>query len=167
MAPEFFPFLFVAFLLGAIVVLVIGAIFVRPLQRLLQFIFSFVLKHLRAILVVVMVPCVAALLFNLWFMRQQYFLNEPMTAAAGEGDIEKVQKLLDKGASPKGYGTDGVEPAIVAATVHGHADIVRLLLSRDADPEAKDIHGKTALHYARALGDSVIVELLIKAGARE
>jgi uncharacterized protein len=36
----------------------------------------------------------------------------------------------------------------------------------ETDPWAKDRDGKTALHYARAHGDSSIVEMLIKAGRR-
>ncbi|KAK8783496.1 hypothetical protein V5799_010140 [Amblyomma americanum] len=48
----------------------------------------------------------------------------------------------------------------------GHLEVVKLLLDRGADPEAKDAEGQTPLHYAASCGHQQVAELLLKRGAR-
>jgi ankyrin repeat protein len=48
----------------------------------------------------------------------------------------------------------------------GHADVVKLLLSRGADVSAKDKDNETAISYATQNDLKEITEILIKHGAQ-
>ncbi|KAI9892747.1 MAG: hypothetical protein M1814_001167 [Vezdaea aestivalis] len=54
---------------------------------------------------------------------------------------------------------------LTAASVFGHELIVRLLLEKGADIEAKDNSGKTALYWAARNGHETVVRLLLEEGA--
>ena len=129
MAPEFFPFLLCAFLVGAILAVLLAAVFMQWPRSILQFVFPLVLRYLRPLLFLALVPLVCLLLLVGFSVRQQYFLNEPMASAAAEGNITQVRALLDRGASPNSWGVDFAYPALVGAAEGGHADVVELLLS--------------------------------------
>jgi hypothetical protein len=167
MAPEFFPLFFCMFMVGAIVVVVLAAVFVEWTRRILGFIFAFVLKYLRPLLFFALVPMVLMLIAMGWAIRQQYFLNEPMASAAMQGNIDRVRMLLDRGASPDSWGIDYVRTALISAADEGHADIVELLLSKGADPSLRDDKGKSPLQHAREHGHEDVVALLLKAGGEE
>jgi hypothetical protein len=96
---------------------------------------------------------------------QQYWLDEPLCTAAGEGDIGTVERLLDEGASPDAWGIDFVDLAIVAAASGGHREIVALLIEHGADVNGRNSAGNSALDAARAEGYQDIVQMLIQAGA--
>jgi hypothetical protein len=85
-------------------------------------------------------------------------------SAALVGDVERVKKLLKKGADPNAEDKDGWTPLHVAASV-GHVDVVKLLLERRANPNAEDKDGKTPLHYAAYKGHFDVVRLLLEHGA--
>ncbi|HYQ80471.1 MAG TPA: ankyrin repeat domain-containing protein, partial [Anaeromyxobacteraceae bacterium] len=53
------------------------------------------------------------------------------------------------------------------AAGQGHLDTVRMLLSRGADPKARDDRGKTALAIAAEAGHAAEAEALRAAGATE
>ena len=50
---------------------------------------------------------------------------------------------------------------LMAASVNGHADVVRLLLANGANPDLKNNEGKTAIDYAE---NSSVKRLLERAG---
>ncbi len=72
--------------------------------------------------------------------------------------------LLEAGADPDRLGANR-EPAIIVATRAGQADMVRLLLDWDADYEATDLTGRSALGIAEQRRDRVITDMLREAGA--
>ena len=87
------------------------------------------------------------------------------TAATIPEQFPIVEKLLEAGADLNtGSGTHGATPLMCAAGL-GHVNVVRCLLSRGADVNAKDSKGATALLKAAALGNRECVELLINSGA--
>ena len=52
------------------------------------------------------------------------------------------------------------------AAAAGHHDIVALLLHNNADPNARDAAGRTALALADAAGHAAVADLLRRSGAR-
>jgi len=87
-----------------------------------------------------------------------------LTLLAGTKMVHLSALLLEKGADPDRLGANR-EPAIIIAARAGQADIVRLLLDWDADYEATDLTGRTALGIAEQRRDRVIANMLREAGA--
>ncbi|XP_019907818.3 double zinc ribbon and ankyrin repeat-containing protein 1 isoform X2 [Esox lucius] len=70
----------------------------------------------------------------------------------GRGDNSVVQQLLDEGADPSCQGSDG-RPALVVAVLHGHHEVLPVLVQRGADiNQQSGPVNNTALHEAAALG---------------
>ncbi|MBB4289858.1 ankyrin repeat protein [Rhizobium leguminosarum] len=88
----------------------------------------------------------------------------PLDEAAKDGDLARVEQLLDRGADVSEADEAG-EPALIIAALAGHADVVALLLDRGADIEARNKGGLTALHAAAYAGNLKVVELLVADGA--
>jgi hypothetical protein len=143
-----------------------AAIFVDIPRRLLQFFFPLVLRYLRPLLIALLLPAVGLLLLVAHEVRQQFFLNEPMATACGEGDAERVRALLGSGASPDSWGIDFTSPAIVYAAEKGNLEIVKLLISKGADVNVRDSNGNSALEIAQRNRHAEIATLLIQAGAQ-
>lgn len=114
----------------------------------------------------------------------------PIQEAVLAGDSASVDALLSAGADANGmvpltfellpggqirfmmsrplsgsHSAPGCTPYIVCATLHGHSDLVALLLRHGASANASDDRGQTALAVAAWRGDSVIVRALLQAGA--
>jgi len=81
----------------------------------------------------------------------------PLMRACEEGDLEQVQRLIDKGADIEAKGRRERTPLRLACS-KGRESIVRLLIDKGAniDPEA--------IRRAAENGDAAIVERLIRAG---
>uniref|UniRef100_A0A671MTB8 Double zinc ribbon and ankyrin repeat-containing protein 1 n=1 Tax=Sinocyclocheilus anshuiensis TaxID=1608454 RepID=A0A671MTB8_9TELE len=80
---------------------------------------------------------------------------------------DAVQQLLDEGADPACLGSDG-RPALVAAALNGHHDVIPVLVQREADVnQASGPLNNTALHEAAALGNQGLrsVEILLGCNA--
>lgn len=89
--------------------------------------------------------------------------------AAALGDVERLRELVDEDRARVGaYAQDGFFPLGLAAFFK-HADAVRLLLDRGADPNQESRHAQIVvrpIHSAAADGGSVeITQLLLDAGA--
>src|SRR5688572_20082008 len=87
----------------------------------------------------------------------------PLIAASISGNPRAVQLLLDHGANVNGKMKNG-QSALIAAAYEGHADIVRFLVSKNADIKA-DWGGCTSLGIAEQRRYAEIADLLLKAGA--
>ena len=79
-----------------------------------------------------------------------------------KGSCERAARDLEGGCEGKGS-ADG-EPVFYAdgedEAIAGNLTRLELLLAKGADKNAKNIHGKTALDYARALGWDHVTEAL-------
>ncbi|KAJ1392373.1 ankyrin repeat-containing domain protein [Ochromonadaceae sp. CCMP2298] len=98
-------------------------------------------------------------------------LVQKLYHAAADGDIRAVRTLLSgSGGSVarlvNGIGRTGYT-ALLAATQLGHPDIVRVLLAKGADIDAKGKHGFAALYVAsrRSHRATDMVRLLLEKGA--
>jgi ankyrin repeat protein len=93
--------------------------------------------------------------------------ESPMVSAAGGGNPDLVQLLLDLGHSPHDAGGSGDTPLIMAA-LGGHVEVARLLLQAGANMNQKSssavFRNKSAVDLARANRQKEIVKLFEEAG---
>jgi uncharacterized protein len=75
------------------------------------------------------------------------------------GDLARVQELLDGGADPNPFDSEGRTPLMIAAE-HGREELVRALLAGGSDPILTDRVGETALGKAAAHGHGRVAALL-------
>lgn len=88
----------------------------------------------------------------------------PLMTAARTGNAELVRALLDAGAVVNASTVETNSTALMWALAAPHHAIVRLLLSRDADPTIETTPGFTPLMIAARNGDTEMAEALIAAG---
>ncbi|MEW6360074.1 MAG: ankyrin repeat domain-containing protein [Planctomycetota bacterium] len=80
--------------------------------------------------------------------------------AAGNGYVETVALLLDRGAATEAVATENRWTPLHWAVYCNHKDIVQLLVERNANVNAKDVTGRTPLDVARQNGNDDIAEIL-------
>lgn len=107
--------------------------------------------------------------------------------AAERGDVSKASQLLEHGAHPDlltDEEVDGLQalamlderyapkdfekrPPLSTAALHGHLDVVNLLLEKGADPERHDLSTKwTPINWAIEGGHESVVQVLLDHGAK-
>jgi ankyrin repeat protein len=89
----------------------------------------------------------------------------PLQEAAARGNISTVKSLIEKGAEIDEREEIFLRTALHRAVTAGNKEVVELLLSYGANPNARDSRGYTALHYAAINDNKKMVELLITKGA--
>jgi ankyrin repeat protein len=93
---------------------------------------------------------------------------EEMIQAAGQGKVDNVKQYLDANDSIYINGRDCKfgYTALLKASQYGHEDVVRLLLDRGADIEAKGLRCfRTSLSYACSFGHVSTAKVLLDRGA--
>jgi ankyrin repeat protein len=90
-------------------------------------------------------------------------LNNELHQAALDGDIQKINELLDKGAVVDARSCSDQTP-LMYASLNGHKQVVKLLIQKGAEVNAADDEGATPLMYASHHGNQT-VKLLIQNGA--
>src|ERR1035437_2457514 len=83
--------------------------------------------------------------------------NTPLTQSAYKGWLKVATYLIEHGADVNLGGM----PALSAAAAAGNRAMVELLLSRGANVNSKDSHGKTALHIAAEKEFPTVAEVLL------
>jgi ankyrin repeat protein len=92
----------------------------------------------------------------------------PLHMIAPSGSAEFVKALLDAGAKVNVQEARGLTPLMLAvATDRQNLDVIRMLIAKGADVNAKDPGGETALDWARKFKAQPAIELLRRAGAVE
>lgn len=86
-------------------------------------------------------------------------------AAADQGDLDQVKRLILWGAKLKEKDQDGNTPLHNAA-IKGRTKVVALLIHEGAKVNAGNNNGDTPLHMAAYYGQTAMVELLIAKGAK-
>ncbi len=101
-------------------------------------------------------------------------LNNALVMLAPFGDTQMIKALLDRGgdvnATLLGQRDDvnGRTPLMLAANSDVlPVAVIKMLIARGAEVNAKGPAGETALDLAKRNGRTVVVDLLIKSGARE
>jgi hypothetical protein len=75
--------------------------------------------------------------------------------AAGQGDLQTLQALLDSGIAVNS-GDESGSTALHFAADRGQQEALQLLLAAGADVNAQDHDGQTPLHYAAACGQEKV-----------
>jgi ankyrin repeat protein len=83
----------------------------------------------------------------------------PLMNAAGTGNKEAVEFLIQKGADVN-HRTSGNYTPLMQAALVGQLEIVKILLDAGADPTVKDTGGRTAIAYAEDQKHDDIVQLI-------
>ena len=105
------------------------------------------------------IPCIA-LLGALPILLQAQPLSTPLKAAARQGRLGDVQRLLSSGVEADQRDEGGNTP-LISAAYHGHADVVRLLLKHGATPAFRNQEGYAALDYAMERGHRQVAQALL------
>ncbi|XP_027007030.2 ankyrin repeat and SOCS box protein 13a.1 isoform X3 [Tachysurus fulvidraco] len=88
----------------------------------------------------------------------------PVHKAASIGQAEKLQLLVDGGASVNAATADNITP-LHDACIQDHPECVQVLLNAGAQVDVRTIHGSTPLCHACAAGSVESVRLLLDHGA--
>ena len=101
--------------------------------------------------------------------------RDDFIAAAEEGDIETVRRLIDEGADVNmHYAMSGLLPGfppverwtpLMTAAIRNDTELAQLLFDSDADLNFKNYSGNAALHWAAKRGSTAVAEILINGGA--
>lgn len=96
------------------------------------------------------------------------FPSTPLMFLATTHRTASVEALLDAGAQVDEADSDGIT-ILGWAAIANRVDMARLLIERGADVNHVDKKGMTPLLYAASIdfGDSAMIDLLLKSGARE
>jgi len=90
--------------------------------------------------------------------------TDSLPAAAGLGHLDDAARMLPSADAEQRH------RALALAALHGHADVVRLLLDAGEDPNRYNPAGNhahsTPLHQAVLAGHEAVVRLLVERGAR-
>ncbi|GEM_PF-4959864 len=97
------------------------------------------------------------------------YVNDPdaLVTAAGVGDYEVVEQLIEKGVDPDlkcEYGDTAIISAVRSGLV-GTETIIEYLLDHGADIDEEDINGDTALDLAKYHGYDSTITFLKSRGA--
>jgi len=93
--------------------------------------------------------------------------STPLHYAAMHGRIEIVRLLCDHGADIEASDNDGCTP-LHFATLNGNISVVKELIEvRNADINARNVNGRTALRWAREEGKDDIAAFLVSHGAND
>lgn len=111
---------------------------------------------MRRLLLPIGLPLLVVALLGYWLWTLQR--NWGFVSAAEQGNVARVRADLDNGINPDVYSHIGGMTALRMAIFGGHADVVRLLLDRGANPTS-------GLSQAISKGRPDMVKMLIDKGA--
>ena len=95
----------------------------------------------------------------------QAVTDNPVVAAARDGDIRTVRALLAKGSKVNDPAKDG-STALLWAAYHSDLEMTRALLAAGAKVDSPNKYGITPLIQASRTGDAAIVSALVRGGAK-
>ena len=96
-------------------------------------------------------------------------VNFPLHAAAERGDVEEIERILDKPGTPVEQTLDSIDglerTALHYAAARGRLEIVDMLLNKGARVDLSDLSQQTALHKAAAGGHTGVCRTIVLAMA--
>lgn len=101
--------------------------------------------------------------FVIIFSSIGYAAGEPLHEAAKKGDMDQINRLIEKGATVDVMDENSNTPLYIAVG-QGHKDVVELLILKGANVNAIDNKDRTPLDWANYSRHKDLVELLIRHG---
>jgi ankyrin repeat protein len=92
------------------------------------------------------------------------FLNKSLDYACSGGSLDQVRIILDL-CLHAGINGSNIDTPLCIAARNGHEAVVKLLLEKGAELEAKDRDSRTPLSWAAENGYGAVVKLLLEKGA--
>lgn len=102
--------------------------------------------------------------FAIFCLAASFSVAGPLQEAAKSGDLVLLRQALAETTNLSEADEAG-DPALILASLAGHADAVELILEKGADIEVRNKGGLTALHAAAYAGKLDVVRLLVAKGA--
>lgn len=107
---------------------------------------------------------IVSFLFTIWSKSTLTATAGPLHDAAKEGDLKRIQTLIEKGTNINAKDENDLT-ALHYAAIEGHRSIGELLVDKGADINAQNQKGWTPLNYAVFHGKKKIIEVLVAHGA--
>uniref|UniRef100_H2YAP3 RING-type E3 ubiquitin transferase n=1 Tax=Ciona savignyi TaxID=51511 RepID=H2YAP3_CIOSA len=120
------------------------------------------------------------LLIKLFETQVSGDINEELVKAAGSGDAQKCEEILQRPDASVSYnfpylmiysavlssvnGQFAGHTALQVACLNGHKDVVSCLIQHDSDLEIEDKDGNRAIHHSAFVDEAGVVELLVREG---
>ena len=84
------------------------------------------------------------------------------------GEVAKIEEAINNGANVNAvsYEDHRRDPVLTWATKKGHTEVVKILLKKGAEVNAKNLYGSTALMLAARKGYPEVAEILLQNGAK-
>ncbi len=101
-----------------------------------------------------------------YFLYHAYYLPSELRVAATNGDLRRVQQLLEAGTDVKKPLGPPSNSVLNRAVEGGNDQVVEAVLGAGADPNEPTETGMTPLMFAAFFGHSSIVENLVNHGAK-
>ena len=92
-------------------------------------------------------------------------LGDALGDAVARGDLARVKQLVEEGIKVNERRHEGGSTPLSTAALHGHLEVVRYLIQKEARVNGTNQDGNTALHVAAFLCRKGIVQLLLDNGA--
>ena len=94
---------------------------------------------------------------DVWFKKELFRM-------IGEDNVNELKQFLEQGVDTDVKSKYGYCSALIRAAWNGRTDCVRVLLQYNANIEAKDVDGETALIVATKFGNTECMQLLLQGG---
>ena len=91
-------------------------------------------------------------------------LDENLRLAAEEGNVLRIERLLNRGADIEGRDDYG-ESALMYAAAADKVTVLEALIDRGAEVDGRNVHGAAALMLASSAGALGSIEILLNRGA--
>lgn len=122
----------------------------------------------KLLILISVISFVAAVGAGAWQFVSKYSRQWELSAAAGSGDLSRVQRLVEDGAdinvTPTDWeGAGSGFPPLITASMEGHDDVVKFLLDHGANTEVRV--EDTPLLLAVIKGHENITKMLLDHGA--
>ena len=90
-------------------------------------------------------------------------VRSELMVAVRSASVEKLRRLIELGADPAFFTSDGYSPVVLAAC-GGRMDLIELLIAAGASADGASKHGESAVRLFSRTGEFIVVRRLLELG---